>query len=143
MEEAKLLAPITWKQLSDGFYERFFPKTAMKDMEEQFIALQQGGRSVDAYAAEFLRLSRFALNLVSTEECRADRFMQGLQIEIQVLLSGLELTTYSAALTVARRVERAMRKDKSQTQKKAVKRPFDQMTGGTPQDFGATPARRL
>ena len=29
-EEAKLPAPITWKQLSDGFYERFFPKTARR-----------------------------------------------------------------------------------------------------------------
>ena len=86
-EEAKLPAPITWKQLSDGFYERFLPKTAKKDMEERFIALQQGGRSIDAYAAEFRRLSRFAPNLVSTEECRADKFMQGLQTEIQVLMS--------------------------------------------------------
>ena len=40
-EEAKLPALITWKQLSDGFYERFFPKIAKKDMEEQFIALRQ------------------------------------------------------------------------------------------------------
>ena len=38
-EEAKLQAPITWKQLSDGFFERFFLKTTKKDMEEQFIAL--------------------------------------------------------------------------------------------------------
>jgi len=98
---------------------------------------------VDAYAAEFLRLSRFAPNFVLTDECRADRFIQGLQMEIQVLLSSHELATYSGALTMARRVERAMKKDKSQSQKKAAKRPFDQMTGGAQQDFGAPPARRL
>ena len=59
-EEARLEKPITWDQFSSGFYERFFPTTAQKEMEEQFIKLQQLNRSVDEYATEFLRLSRFA-----------------------------------------------------------------------------------
>jgi len=31
---------ITWDKLSKGFYERFFPAIAKKEMEEQFIWLQ-------------------------------------------------------------------------------------------------------
>jgi len=41
---------------------------AQKEMEEQFIRLQQWNRSVDEYAAEFLRLSRFAPYMMSDEE---------------------------------------------------------------------------
>ena len=39
-EQARLERPITWDQFSKGFYERFFPATAQKEMEEQFIKLQ-------------------------------------------------------------------------------------------------------
>ena len=35
--EARLDKPITWDQFSKSFYDRFFPTTAMKEMEEQFI----------------------------------------------------------------------------------------------------------
>ena len=39
-EEARLKKFITWDQFSKGFYERFFPTMAQKEMEEQFIRLQ-------------------------------------------------------------------------------------------------------
>ena len=74
-------------QFLRGFYERFFPATAQKEMEEQFIKLQQFNRSVDEYDAEFLRLSRFAPYMVGDEEKRANRFQQGLKMDIQYFLS--------------------------------------------------------
>ena len=85
VEEARLGKPITWDQFSMSFYDRFFLTIAQKEMEEQFIRLQQWNRSVDEYAAEFLRLSRFAPYIVTDKEKRASRFQQGLQMDIQVL----------------------------------------------------------
>ena len=41
VEEAKLTEPVTWKQFTDGFYERFFPQSVQKEMEDQFMKLQQ------------------------------------------------------------------------------------------------------
>jgi len=58
-EEERLEPPIAWEQFMDSFYERFFPKTARRKMEQQFINLQQGSRSINEYAAEFLRLDQF------------------------------------------------------------------------------------
>ena len=55
-------------------------------MEEQFIRLQQRNWSVDEYAAEFLRLSRFAPYMVADEEKRASRFQQGLKMDVQMYL---------------------------------------------------------
>ena len=70
-------------------------------MEEQFIRLQQWNQSVDEYAAEFLRLSRFAPYMVANEEKRASRFQQGLRVDIQMLLIPHQLKTYSQVLTIA------------------------------------------
>ena len=38
-EEARLKKPISWAQFSRS-YEKLFPKTVQKEMEEQFIRLQ-------------------------------------------------------------------------------------------------------
>ena len=85
-KEARLEKPITWDQFSKSFYERFFSETAQKEMEEKFIRLQQRDQTVDEYAAEFLRLSRFAPYMVANEENRARRFQQGLRMQIQMFL---------------------------------------------------------
>jgi len=123
-EEARLEKPITWDTFSKSFYSRFFPTTAQKDMEEQFIRLQQGNKSVDEYAAEFLRLSRFAPYMVTDEEKRASRFQQGLQLDLQAFLLPQQMKTYSEVLTIAREVERVLqRKQENQ----AMKRPFQLM----------------
>jgi len=43
-------------------------------MEEEFIKLQQWNQFVDKYAAEFLRLNRFAKYMEDDEKNRASRF---------------------------------------------------------------------
>jgi len=73
-KEARLEKPISWDHFSKGFYERFFPATSQKEMEEQSFRLQQWNRSVDEYVAEFLRLSRFAPYMIADEKKRASRF---------------------------------------------------------------------
>ena len=127
-EEARLEGPVTWDTFSKSFYSRFFPATAQKDMEEQFIRLQQWNKSVDEYAAEFLRLSRFAPYMVTDEEKRASRFQQGLQMDIQVFLIPQQLKTYSEVLTIAREVERGLEKKKENLMRnQAKKRPLELM----------------
>ena len=91
-------------------------------MEEQFIRLQQRNRSVDEYAAEFLRLSRFAPYMVADEEKRASRFQQGLKMDVQMFLIPQQLKTYSQVLSIAREVERGLeKKSENQVQSKSAK----------------------
>ena len=39
-EEERLKPPIAWEKFMDSFYDRFFPKTARREMEQQFINVQ-------------------------------------------------------------------------------------------------------
>jgi len=90
-------------------------------MEEQFIRLQQRDQTVDEYAAEFLRLSRFAPYMVANEENRASRFQQGLRMQIQMFLIPQQLKTYIQVLIVAREVERGLGKRRQdEMQRKSV-----------------------
>ena len=79
-------------------------------MEEQFIKLQQWNRSVDEYVVKFPRLSRFAPYIVAEKENQANRFQQGLKMDIQMLLIHQQLKTYFQVLTIAHDVERGFEK---------------------------------
>ena len=59
-EESHLTGLVSWKTFSVVFLAKFFHDTAKSKMEQKFINLKQAGRTVDEYAAEFSRLSRFA-----------------------------------------------------------------------------------
>jgi len=73
-EEEWLEKSVAWEKLTERFYERFFPKTARREMEQQFINQRQGSRTVDEYVAEFLKLSQFAPYMVADEEDQASQF---------------------------------------------------------------------
>ena len=63
-------------------------------MECKFITLIQENRSVDDYAAEFTRLSRFAPAHVADEAKRAEKFMMELDFSILENVVSLQLSTY-------------------------------------------------
>ena len=88
--------------------EKFFPSTARADMEQQFINPKQKGMLVNEYAAEFTRLSCFALHMVAKDGDRARRFEQGLNGESKQYLASYHLDTYAKVLYAARRQERAI-----------------------------------
>ena len=74
---------VSWETFSEVFLSKFFPDMVKSEMEQNFINLRQAEKTVDEYAAEFFKLRRFAPYMVFTEENRARRFQQGLQLELQ------------------------------------------------------------
>ena len=91
--------------VNDRFLEQFFPKDSKRQMQKQFMNLRQWDMTVDTYAAEFVRLSKFALMLVADEEDKANHFRQGLKPEIRKFLASQQLDIYSQVLTASRRVK--------------------------------------
>ncbi|XP_027151944.1 uncharacterized protein LOC113751999 [Coffea eugenioides] len=61
--------------------------------------------SVAEYETQFTKLSRFAPELVLTDQRRIRRFVQGLNVEIQEALAVTQLEMYSQAIEKAQRIE--------------------------------------
>ncbi|WMV58289.1 hypothetical protein MTR67_051674 [Solanum verrucosum] len=66
------------------FLEKYVPRTLGDRKKDEFMALEQGGIFVADYEAKFHALSRYATQLVTTEEERTHLFVKGLNFELQV-----------------------------------------------------------
>ncbi|KAJ6849399.1 uncharacterized protein M6B38_270420 [Iris pallida] len=95
----------TWAEFTLLFREKFFSPTDKIDLVRQFQDLQQGSLSVEEYAAEFGRLSRYAEYMVRDPETRASRFREGLAWDIKHLIPSF-YETYTQIYREARKVER-------------------------------------
>ncbi|XP_071901093.1 uncharacterized protein [Coffea arabica] len=74
--------------------------------------------SVAEYEVQFTKLSRFAPELITTEQRRVRRFVQGLNVEIQEGLAAVRIDTFADAVEKAQRVEVARAQVKSFQAKK-------------------------
>ena len=85
---------ITWKQFREAFYEKYFPDNVRRQKAGEFIRLEQGEMTVAQYEAKFTELSRFAPQLISTEEEKAFKFQDGLKPYLKNKISFLKLGVY-------------------------------------------------
>nr|XP_027124193.1 uncharacterized protein LOC113740877 [Coffea arabica] len=87
------------------FNEKYLLPIVQERREDEFIRLRQGTSSVAEYETQFTKLSRFAPDLVLTEEKRIRRFIQGLNVELQEALAAAQVDTFSQALEKAQKIE--------------------------------------
>nr|XP_027124227.1 uncharacterized protein LOC113740914 [Coffea arabica] len=99
--------PRTWANFVREFNAKYFPPLVQEKKEDEFIRLRQGTQSVAEYESQFTRLSKFAPELILTEQRRARRILQGLNVEIQKDLAVAQITTFSDAVEKALRSENA------------------------------------
>ncbi|XP_058210062.1 uncharacterized protein LOC131322670 [Rhododendron vialii] len=69
---------LTWAEFEVFFEEQYFPETSRNQLRDEFEKLEQGDMTVSEYALKFQSLSRFAPELVATEERKCRRFERGL-----------------------------------------------------------------
>uniref|UniRef100_A0A1U7VBP5 Uncharacterized protein LOC104212201 n=2 Tax=Nicotiana sylvestris TaxID=4096 RepID=A0A1U7VBP5_NICSY len=70
--------PARWDEFVDAFMDHFLPAETMAARATEFEVFKQGSMSVWEYHMEFVRLSKYAPQLVSTMDARVQRFVQGL-----------------------------------------------------------------
>uniref|UniRef100_A0A803N8E5 Retrotransposon gag domain-containing protein n=1 Tax=Chenopodium quinoa TaxID=63459 RepID=A0A803N8E5_CHEQI len=98
----------SWTKLQELMRDRFYPLPLRRQKEDEFLHLQQGTMSVLDYANKFMESSRFAPELVSTEQSRMNRFERGLHLKYQDRLSSQRFTSYQDMVDVAVNVERVV-----------------------------------
>ncbi|XP_056691541.1 uncharacterized protein [Spinacia oleracea] len=97
-----------WTELQKLLRDKFYPPSLRKQKEDEFLHLQQGTMSVMEYANKFMELSRFAPELVSTEQSRMNRFERGLHLKYQDRLATQRFTSYQDMVDIAVNVERVV-----------------------------------
>ena len=79
--------------------------SARQQMQESFLRLTQGSRTVIQYEAEFSALARYAPQLVGTVDEKCYRFLRGLRDELRYPLIPLRLRDFGEMVERARLLE--------------------------------------
>ncbi|XP_043813083.1 uncharacterized protein LOC110614775 [Manihot esculenta] len=116
----------TWEFFLNEFRKRYVGDIYMEERKGEFIYLRQGRMTVAEYEREFIRLSRYAREMIPTEEAKCKRFEQGLNTEIRMLLVALQIRDFSALVNAALNVEKVREEDQSRRQRSQQKRTHSQ-----------------
>ena len=65
----------TWVNFVPEFNEKYLPPIVQEKREDDFIKLRQGTLSVSEYETQFMKLSKFAPELIATEQRKIRRFV--------------------------------------------------------------------
>ena len=82
-----------WDKFTKALRDKFYPSFLKKKKAQEFNDLKMGKMSVDEYYQKFMELMRFAPNIVITEEQKAQKFEQGLTLDLQSQLGGDTFTS--------------------------------------------------
>ncbi|EOY00166.1 Uncharacterized protein TCM_009841 [Theobroma cacao] len=113
--------PLAWSEFSVAFLDRFLPLSVRNARAREFETLvQTSSMTVSEYDIKFTQLARYAPYLVSTEEMKIQRFVDGLVEPLFRAVASRDFTTYSAAVDRAQRIE--MRTNESRAARDRAKR---------------------
>jgi hypothetical protein len=74
---------ITWNEFKARFRSQYMPHGTLKLKKKGFFDLNQVCMMVNEFLNQFIQLSRYATNNISTDEKKLDTFLKGLNDEIQ------------------------------------------------------------
>ncbi|EOX94130.1 DNA/RNA polymerases superfamily protein [Theobroma cacao] len=113
--------PLAWSEFSVAFLDRFLPLSVRNARAREFETLvQTSSMTVSEYDIKFTQLARYAPYLVSTEEMKIQRFVDGLVEPLFRAVASRDFTTYSAVVDRAQRIE--MRTSESRAARDRAKR---------------------
>ncbi|XP_016743031.2 uncharacterized protein [Gossypium hirsutum] len=94
IEAVVLAGKINWEFFQNEFKKKYVSKRYLDKKKREFLDLRQGNKSVDEYEKEFVYLSKYARDIVPTEEEMCIRFKEGLNNEIRMMIGGTEIQEF-------------------------------------------------
>lgn len=88
-----------------NFREKFINRLFVEQMKKDFLELKQGKMTMFEYEKEFIRLRKYAKDLVPEEESSCIRFEGVLNVELRELLSALEIRDFATLFAKAQSME--------------------------------------
>ena len=78
---------LTWDFFKTSFHGKYVGASDVDARRKEFLNLTQGNKTIAAYEAEFLRLSRYDRGIVATEYEHCVQFEDGVQDELPMLIA--------------------------------------------------------
>ncbi|KAF5932492.1 hypothetical protein HYC85_028663 [Camellia sinensis] len=101
----------TWVTFTEAFLAKYFLPSARERLRDQFLELRQDDTPVAQFEMRFASLSRFALELVATEERRCFEFERRLCFDIREKVAGSFWKDYYYLVEAATHVEAMVASD--------------------------------
>ena len=109
---------ITWKFFLDEFKKQYVGCIYLANMRREFHNLRQRQMSVTEYQREFTRLSKYAPEILVSEEEKCRRFEDGLNDLIRAHVTGFCHHDFSKIVACALNVERVKKEEKERKDKR-------------------------
>ena len=123
MPEANL-----WETFKQQFQRKFVSEHVRQKKEAEFLHLKQGQLTVSTYVHTFLYLSKYATDLVDTEDKKVNKFLNGLNPTYKkIVLASKKPTTSDDAVDGAYTVEEVHKEEAAEN--KGSKRSSSGTTG--------------
>ncbi|XP_042051407.1 uncharacterized protein LOC121796671 [Salvia splendens] len=102
---------LTWNDFKEEVYDKYIPMSYRRAKIVDFHTLKQGNITVTEYDRALCEMTRYAPELVDTDEKMAVKFRSGLRHEIRVAVANRRGISYSEILSCTLDVEEALPKD--------------------------------
>ena len=116
------LESITWKFFLDEFKKHYVGRIYLANMRREFHNLRQRQMSVTEYQREFTRLSKYAPEILVSEEEKCRRFKDDLNDHIQAYVTAFFHEDFSKIVTFALNVERVKKEERERKDKRQGKK---------------------
>ncbi|KAI3708785.1 hypothetical protein L2E82_38236 [Cichorium intybus] len=120
------------EQFKNKFNEEYCSEVAIKQLEDEFLHLEQGSRSVQEYTLSFLEKARFAEHHIYTEKRKIDKYVWGLMTRIREIVQPLKLPTFRQVVDRATERETELKRQEDEKKVLETKRKAEDQ-GWTPQ----------
>ncbi|GJX02646.1 reverse transcriptase domain-containing protein [Tanacetum coccineum] len=123
---------IAWTKLKRLLTNKYFPRTEVKKMEDEFYNLVVKGNDLKTYARRFQELAVLCLNMVPNTEKLMEAFIGGLPRSIEGNVTASKPQTLEEAITITHRLMDQVTKHDAEQGTNDHKRKFDDRRNNYP-----------
>jgi len=114
---------VTWNEFKTAFRGHHIPEGLIERKLNEFLALNQGTKSVLQYAQAFNNLCQYAGSHADTDAKKMERFRRGLSAKLQDRLAIARTATYNELVNLAISQEDKMMAAKAEKKRKSPMAP--------------------
>ena len=113
---------VTWKFFLDEFKKQYVGRIYLNNMRREFQNLKQRQMSVTEYQREFTRFSKYAPEILVSEEERCRKFEDGLNDHIWAHVTGFCHEDFSKIVTCALNIKRVKKEENDRKERRQGKK---------------------